>query len=289
MVIPEHVGVQIPLKVLRGDDVVNAVDAAFGVAPKAFDVVGVGAAGDVFFGPMTDRFVGIAQTGQPVVSPMFVGEHGGGFRVNVVLDHRKQGGGAVVGFDLNHRIALALYQPDDGSFADRPTPGVEFLGFVLVLFLAADVGFVNLDFPEQLQSFLLGHQLADLGEHSPRRFVGDTSFPLELFCRYACPGGRHEEHRVEPGAERRTGFVEDGAGSGGDVGTTPGAGIDLPPFDAMVGRYGVALGAVNTVRPASVFDVLQAGAIVGELTIEVFERVLFHVPMILETVRAVKG
>ena len=60
---------------------------------------------------------------------------------------------------LNHRWPFSLYYTHHGSLADRSTSGMEPLGFVLVPFLAAHVGFVNFDFAKELKAAVLSHEL----------------------------------------------------------------------------------------------------------------------------------
>ena len=45
------------------------------------------------------------------------------------------------------RSTAALTHPEDGVFSDGTAPGFQFLAFVFVGFLAADVGFVAFDNP----------------------------------------------------------------------------------------------------------------------------------------------
>ena len=79
---------------------------------------------------------------------MFVRVHGSIIGMDVSLDHRDDGAGLAVGFDLNHSVAFALDHTHHHSLTNGAPSGVEFLRFVLVLFQSADVGLVNLYFPE---------------------------------------------------------------------------------------------------------------------------------------------
>ena len=54
---PVHVGVQVALQVFGADRVVNAVDAPLGIAPEAFDIVGMGASCNVLLGAAGDLAV----------------------------------------------------------------------------------------------------------------------------------------------------------------------------------------------------------------------------------------
>ena len=65
-------------------------------------------------------------------------------------------------------IALALLHADDGYFADRAATGLEFLGSVLIGFLAADIGFVNFNnAPQKVIIIVVFAGFADALEHEP--------------------------------------------------------------------------------------------------------------------------
>ena len=286
---PEHVRVQVALQVLGADNVVHPIDPALGVRPKPFDVVRMGAAGDVLFGGMDYRPVGIAQAGQAPVRGVFVGEHNGAVGVNVFLHHRDDGIGPVVGLDLDDGLPVALHHSNHGSLADCAPPGVEFLAFVFVGLFATDIGFVNLHVAKQLQAVFLGHEFPDLLEHPPSGFVGDAGLTLQLFCRYARPRRGHEEYGIEPGPQAGAGLVKDGIGAGRNVGRTSDAGIDLATLDAAVGGDFTATLAVDTVRPAQILQIIEASILGGEFVVELLERVLFHAQMIAKSTCVVKG
>src|SRR4051812_17343270 len=55
---------------------------------------------------------------------------------------------------------------------------------------------------------LFGEQRANLTEHSPRGFVSDASFPLNLLCGDSATSRTHEVHGVEPSLERGSGFLK---------------------------------------------------------------------------------
>ena len=54
MVEPEDVRVQVVLQILCADCVVNPINAALGIAPKALNVIGMDIAGDVLLGGVND-------------------------------------------------------------------------------------------------------------------------------------------------------------------------------------------------------------------------------------------
>ena len=160
---------------------------------------------------------------------------------------------------------------DDGFASGSPAP--------LSWPLAPDVGLVNLDLAEEGDT-VLDHELTDLLEHPPGRLVGNADLPFKLLGRYARPGGSHEEHGMEPRLEGSRGLVEDGVRRGGYLSPTEFATVDLAARDAVVIGGFSALGAGHTVGPAGCFEEVQANVVIGELGVELLNRVLFHEPMI---------
>ena len=69
---------------------------------------------------------------------------------------------------------------------------------------------------------------------------------------------------------------KDGIGSWGDVDTTEFARVDLAALNAVMASYLIALGAMNAVRPTGLLDEFKARILIGELSLEVLYRVLFH-------------
>ena len=83
--------------------------------------------------------------------------------------------------------------------------------------------------------------------------------------------------------------MEDGVGGGGDLGPAEFAAVDLAARDAVVLGDFLALGAGHAVGPAGCFEEVQAGVVIGELGVELLNRVLFDAPMIARNIRVVKG
>lgn len=222
----------------------------------------------------------VAQAREPIVTEHFVGINGLSSR-NMLLNQGDKRSGLNVGNDLYDSWPTPFDHARDDSLSFRsPAP--------LSWPPSADIGLVNFDLSKQ-DNIVLSHEGTDLLEHPPSRLVGDTDLPFKLLGRYARPGGRHEEHGMEPGTERGRGLVKDGIGSRGNLGPTKFAAVDLPSLDAVVLCDPLALGASHPVRPASTLEEVQAGIFVGELSVELLYRVLFHETMIAGKVRVVKG
>ena len=117
---------------------------------------------------------------------------------------------------------------------------------------------------------------ANLLKHTPRGFIRDARFPLNLLCRNSAARLCHEVDRVEPSRKRRRRFVEDRSSSWVNVMTTAVARIRGTTHHAMMFSCRFALLAINTVRIKAIAEPLQTGRIIGKLCLEVPERVGLH-------------
>lgn len=288
MIEPEHVRIQVALQVLGADYMVYAVNPSLGVAPEAFDVVRVGIPCNVLLGGMEYRFVGISQAGKAIVCGVLIGIDGSALD-NVGLDHRENRNGPVVGLNLHHGVAFPFHHADYCSLAYISPARVEFLGFMLIAFLATHIGFVNLDFAKELEAPVLGHEFANLVEHPPCRLVGNAGFSLKLLGGNAGSGRGHEEHSVEPCPQGSAGLVEYRIGARGDMRGTSDTGINLAGLNPAMGGNFPALLAVNAGGPAQILQVFEASVFIREHLVELLQRVLFHMFKVAESSCVVKG
>lgn len=139
---------------------------------------------------------------------------------------------------------------------------------------SAHVGFVDLHrWPLQLQ-VIIGKQSANLLENAPCSFVGDASLALDLFCGDSAASGTHEVHRVEPNAERSSGFLEDGSCERIDLSAAMVAAVGGASLDAIVFSLLLALLAVSDAAgPALLFHVFETHIIAWKFRVECLERV----------------
>ena len=79
----------------------------------------------------------------------------------------------------SHLLGLAVFHASYDSFADGSAARIELAIFVLILFLPADKGFVNLDRAVQHGGGLFVG-LSDTMEHEPSRFLRDGEVSVEL-------------------------------------------------------------------------------------------------------------
>lgn len=269
MIVAKHIRIQVRLKVVRTDSVINAINTPFDITPKAFGVVDVGLPFDVLLSGMVNGLMGIAECPKPIVASEFVGVDNGAWGCgNMLLDDGEQGLGFHVRSNDSQGVSFPLDHPEHDSFASRTTAP-------FTRPLATDIGFVGLYFAKEKRA-ILGHQLADLPEHTKCGAMIDSQFPLQLHRGNACPGLSHQEDGVEPRAKREFRLVEDGVGGGRDLGTAELTPIGLAPSNSEVLCDFPAPLASDPVRPARLEEEIKTRIVGGELTVKDAFRVLTH-------------
>src|ERR1700675_1813238 len=271
-VVAESVLVQIALQVLRRNRVIHAANASLNQHPETFNRVGVNILVDVLSGAMLDVAMAIAK-GLPVfvaekrnasVARKFIGvDHT--FRHNVLLDNAGQCWLSNVWNSLCHNLSVALNDCDDWNLflvsAHRTTAPV--------LPYAANVGFVYLNRWSLQLHIALRKQRANLPEHAPCGFVGDTCLTLYLLRRDSAAGRTHEVHCVEPQPQRSACLLEDGSLERIDVIAAIVASIGCAIAHAMMLALFAALEAMrHTTGPSLFSNIRQARIIVRKLVVE---------------------
>ena len=171
------------------DSVVHAADSALNEAPEAFDGVGVDIAHDIDLGRMVNAAVLITeklafsrfQLWDGVVGHVLVGVNRA-LRQDVLFRHVKQlilAPNARLG--LGYHFAFALHDPghpglvrhaSTASFADVEA--------------SAEVCFIHLGWPFEFDVFR--KQRTNLFKYTPRGFVSDAGFALDLLGRDSATG-----------------------------------------------------------------------------------------------------
>src|SRR5258708_7636168 len=137
-------------------------------------------------------------------------------------------------------------------------------GLVIVLLRHAATAtyprLVNLYATAKRVHVLFQHR-ADLLEHAPSCFVGNSRLALQLLRRDTATGGSHQEDRVKPRFQRRAGLVIDGVGGWVDVVAAKLARIRFSGSDLVMLRNALARFAENAVRVEVVFQPFKASII----------------------------
>jgi len=118
---------------------------------------------------------------------------------------------------------------------------------------------------------------ANLLKHAPRGLVSYARLALNLFRGDAATGLGHEVDSIEPSGERSGRLVEDRASGRVNVMAATVARVGRATRNAMMlgGRF--ALGAIDAFRVQAIAKPFEAGRIIWELSLEVFQRVRQHV------------
>jgi hypothetical protein len=153
--------------------------------------------------------------------------------------------------------SAALPHAEHRRFADRTAPEVQALIHVLVPFLAADIGFVNLDDAAQFAQ-VFPARLPEAMQQEPRGLLGDTDFLRQLQAGHALASGDEQIHGVEPLVERDVRPLHHGASADREILIALVAPVvaTLPSGDAFAQPTD---GAANAVRPESRFEVEPSG------------------------------
>ena len=244
--------IDVAAQMLGAGVVIDAMQAAFQDCPDALDAVRSHASAAVLASAVVDGFVVEEQADKAAVRLGFVGVQGRtGFDVG--MDGRVDVRG-VGGFDgLRNRATAALAHSHDGDLANRAPAHVELLRLVLIRFLPADVGFVNLDDAVE-NRWIVAAGFAESLEDEPGRLLRDTDLLRQLEAADALPAGHKQVHGVKPLVQLDVAALEDGPGANGEVLFTLVAAVVAAPTsrDAVAQAADRAAAAV---RPEARFEV----------------------------------
>ena len=179
--------------------------------PDRLDAVGVDVAPDVLALAVGNDIVPVLvdDARQRPVGRRVVGVDGRA-AFHAFLDQRNEGGGPGVSDVFRLDLAAPLLDADHGFLADRAASRVQFPGFVLVAFLPADVGLVDLDSFRELE-VAAAAGFADTVQHVPGGAVLDAEFLGELHGADALAGGEDGVDGVHPMLQVGLGGMEAGA------------------------------------------------------------------------------
>jgi len=186
--------IDVAMRMLRADMVERAVNATLENSEEAFDAVRRDVIANELGGPVIYRLVG--KSGKAAVGRELIGmDSRAGFDMlaDFIMDHV-----AIGRLDWHcDRAATALAHSENSRLADCATPGVQLLVSVLIGFLSADIGLVDLDDTSQLFE-LVAASLAESPENEPCGFLGNADLLGKLHRRDALARSDDEVHRVNP-------------------------------------------------------------------------------------------
>lgn len=268
MIVPEGVLVQVPLKVFRGNDVVDAANPPLHERPEAFDGVGVDIPTHVHLRRVVNAVVEVARLPQSAVRLPFVGiDDGTGH--DVLGDQRDKRLPLRVGNLLGDDAALPLHDSEDGGLAGAGARATR----ATVPALPADVRLVGL-YRAAEHCPVIFEQLPDLVKHPPSCFVGDADLPLKLLRGNTAASGRDQKDGVEPKTQGRARVLKDGARHRVFMVSAAVARVRRAALDAVVLCHRLADLTVNAFRVQEVAEPIKARPIRGEVALEVANRVI---------------
>ncbi len=142
---------------------------------------------------------------------------------------------------------------------------------MLVAFLPAVVGFVDLDLARQAGAVL--PPFTDLLRHHPRGFLRDAEVPVEFHAGDAFQARGHEIHDDDPGSDRELAELHHGPGLDAEVAATGATVVGHRATVLRLGRLRVAAARAGpTIRPAHLLKPCPGNRFRGELSVELIER-----------------
>ena len=268
MIIPERVLVQVPLKVLCGNDVVYAANPPLHERPEAFDGVCVDIPTHVHLRCVVNAVMEVARLPKSAIRLPFVGVHDGAGH-DVLSDQRYEGLSLRVGNLLGDHATLALNHSENGCFAGAGAGATR----PPVAALAADVRLIGFDCAAE-HCPVIFEKLPDLVKHPPSCFVGDADLPLKLLRGNTAASGRDQKDGVEPKTQGRARVLKDGARHRVFMVSAAVARVRRTALDAMVLCHRLADLTVNAFRVQEVAEPIKARPIRGKVPLEVANRVI---------------
>ena len=210
IVVPKFELRNIQGQIFAADLVVSSDDAAFDERPEAFDRIRMDCADHVLADAVVNNAMPEAIVHTVVPRPSIGAEQANAIGHRLFDKPIKDGAAGVLN-DACDDIALTANRAHNGSFAGvAPSAYSGFLIPMPVLIASADVGFINLDNPDQLAEVRVLEARADAMRHvegCPVR--ADPHDPLNLEGTDAFLGGQHHMDHSEPSLKTDIRVFED--------------------------------------------------------------------------------
>lgn len=184
---------------------------------------------------------------------------------------------------LNHAgdyVSLALHGPDHDSLAMSASAAhaaASTWPFVLVLGLAADIGFINLNVADELLELDITESHANLAAHQVRGVIGtEAHHAVYLKGTDTFLAGQHHMHDAEPVAQRLVGVLEDRAYqhgkavANGILGTL--VAVPMKWAAMLMDVVVIAARAANAIGPAIPDQIRFAGILMREKALKLSHR-----------------
>jgi hypothetical protein len=203
-----------------------------------------------------------------VIDGVLVGENLESFLLRILADNGLYCARGNVVYDFGYHVAMALYKAHYGDFRLEASALVVFgfLVLVLVLFLSADVGFVNFNFTGK-DVFILRIDFADSVIEKPSSFLSNADHFGKLDAGNAFLGSRKKIDSEEPFIERELRLSKDRPGADGEF---QAAVVALVGFTIRecVGVLASTMRAVDAIGEALGGKIFNASIFRGELLVK---------------------
>ena len=212
---PKRKFVNVAVQMFRAGVMIDANQAALQDGEDAFDAIGRHFVANIFVRTVIDGFVVLPSVSDADICAVFVS-----MQRRSSLDVR-------VDFRLNrppvgsvechrYRAPPALAHSKNGRFSNSSAPRIQFLAFMLIRLLAANIGFVNLNYALKFFEFRTA-RFAKAVQNEPRRFLRNADFLRKLHGRNTLAGRHKQVHRVNPLMKRNVRPLENRAGANREV------------------------------------------------------------------------
>jgi len=264
MIVTKRKLVEVSLQMLRGNGVESPMNRTLKLRPKALDSVRVNFPTNVLALTVADGFMQVPKRLNLVVALHLISsdDRAG---LHHFLNQRYESDLFHVFNRLRLDFAFAFDHAEHGSFTGGTTPSFS---------TAAE------------RITVLAHQKPNLLSNAPSAFVCHSQVPLQFFGSNTVPALAHKEDGVKPKGERRRAFVEDSSFGRIDLEAT-GASVRATFLNSVKLAF-IALGTLQAACVALLEDMRQARFIIGEVSLEIFNRVL-HSNRIPKCLLVVKG
>jgi hypothetical protein len=235
---------------------VNTSDAPFNQRPKAFNGISMSSTfNENFLGVINNLMI------KPFISKRIIGTHfigvNGSTARDLVSNNRHEGIPVSSGDDFGSNLTMTFYNAKHGGFISRATSG-KFIPFrhVHIDSLTADIRFIQFNLTRMSKCFT--QQCANLFEHAPCCFIGNTSFSLDLFSGDTAASRGHAIDNLKPYFKWGSGVVEYRINKRVNLMPTIIAFIASSTYYPMMLCYLVTNRTRNTFWVTMVFNPLQA-------------------------------
>ena len=219
----ERLLIEVAEQMERFDAHVGALECPLQQAPEVFAAVGVDVSVDVCLSVVDDVVNVVA--GEVVVGRMRIGVDGG-TGCNMLRHDGREVGALATRDDFQPHLAdtalaVTVEQTHDGNLARHrsalrdATAGTH--GLVHVAGLAADVGFVNLDFTTELAAALGLQRETEPRQHEPRGLLGHVQRTRQFVAADAVLAVDEQPERGQPLLERDGRVLKDGSDLEGEL------------------------------------------------------------------------